>query len=266
VNQAPEAVPPPHAVGDRDNGRCWCNSDLATARRAELQASVRSLVVVVAHVLIEDPLKMAGPPDQHPVQALLPDRPHPALGERIGVRRLHRCGDDLCTVGEANTSSKAQVNLLSRSRIRNRGVVVPSGRSIDSSRARWTTQGPFGWRVTPARRTCRVPSSMKNSTYSVVSRTVSTVKKSVATMPEACARRNARHVTDAVRGAGRSPLPRRTVRMVVADTQTRSFLSSPWMRRRPSEDSPGPAAGSAPPGARPAVDGRLVGRVGSTRG
>src|SRR6266540_2818665 len=97
---------------------------------------------------------------------------------------------------EANTSSKARVNLLSRSRIRNRGVAVPAGRSIESSRARWTTQSPFGWRVTPARRTCRVPSSMKNSTYSVVRHTVSTVKKSVATMPEACARRNARHVTD----------------------------------------------------------------------
>src|SRR6266508_657051 len=56
VNQAPEAIPPPNAVGERDNGRCWCSSDLATARRAELKASVRSLVVVVAHVLIEDPL------------------------------------------------------------------------------------------------------------------------------------------------------------------------------------------------------------------
>jgi hypothetical protein len=131
----------------------------------------------------------------------------------------------------ANTSSKARVNLLSRSRSRNRGVVVASGRSIDSSRARWTTHGPFGRHVTPASRTCRVPSSMKNSTYNVVSRTVSTVKKSVARVPAACARRNPRQVTDARRGAGRSPLPRRTVRMVVADTRTPSFFSSPWMRR-----------------------------------
>jgi hypothetical protein len=51
---------------------------------------------------------------------------------------------------------------------------------------------------------------------SVVRRTVSTVKKSAATMPVACARRNARHVTDACRGAGPSPLPRSTVQMVVA--------------------------------------------------
>jgi hypothetical protein len=137
----------------------------------------------------------------------------------------------ICAPSEANTSSKARVNLLSRSRIRNRGVVVSSGRSIKNSRARWTIHGPFGWPVTPAMRTCRVPSSMKNSRYSVVSRTVSTVKKSVARMTEACARRNPRQVTDARRGAGRSPLPSRTVRMVVADTRTSSFLSSPWMRR-----------------------------------
>jgi hypothetical protein len=72
---------------------------------------------------------------------------------------------------------------------------------------------------------------MMNRTYSVVRRTVSTVKKSVATMPEACARRNARQLTDACRGAGPSPLPSSTVRMVVVDTNTPSFLSSPWMRR-----------------------------------
>jgi hypothetical protein len=72
---------------------------------------------------------------------------------------------------------------------------------------------------------------MANSTYSVVSRAVSTVKKSMAMMLEACARRNARQVTDARRGAGRSPLPHSTERMVVADTDTPSCLSSPWMRR-----------------------------------
>jgi hypothetical protein len=49
-------------------------------------------------------------------------------------------------------------------------------------------------------------------------------------MPAACARRKARQVTDARRGAGRSPSPSRTVRMVVADTRIPSFLSSPWMR------------------------------------
>src|SRR6266700_6237757 len=100
----------------------------------------------------------------------------------------------------AKTSSKARVNLLSRSRTRNRGALVPAfvspSRLIESSRARWATHSPFGWSVTPARRTRRVCSSIKNKTYSVLRRTVSTVKKSTATMPEACARRNARQVTD----------------------------------------------------------------------
>jgi len=64
----------------------------------------------------------------------------------------------------------------------------------------------------------------------VLSRTVSTVKKSVAMMPAACARRNARQVTDARRGAGRSPLPSSAVRIVVADTRMPSLLSSPWIR------------------------------------
>jgi hypothetical protein len=64
----------------------------------------------------------------------------------------------------------------------------------------------------------------------VLRRTVSTVKKSVAMMPSACVRRNACQLTEARRGAGRSPLPSRTVRIVVADTRMPSFLSSPWMR------------------------------------
>jgi hypothetical protein len=122
---------------------------------------VRSLVVVVAHILGEHPLKVAPTPDQHPVQTLLPDCPHPALGERVGIRRLHRCGDDPDAVGGEH-------------------VIEGAGELA---------------------------------------------------VLEACARRNARQVTDARRGAGRSPLPRSTERMVVADTDTPSFLSSPWMRR-----------------------------------
>jgi len=59
---------------------------------------VRSLVVV-PHVLVEHSPKLASSPDRHPVQALLPGRPHPALGERVGVRRLDRGRDDPGAVG-----------------------------------------------------------------------------------------------------------------------------------------------------------------------
>src|SRR6266536_1454574 len=76
MNQAPETIPTPNAAGDRDNRRCRCGSDVDTARRPKRKASVRSLVVVVPQVLIEDPLKVTSAPNQHPVQALLPHGSH----------------------------------------------------------------------------------------------------------------------------------------------------------------------------------------------
>jgi hypothetical protein len=97
MNQAAEAVPPPNAGGDRDRARRSSGGD--AAGRAKRKASVRSLVVVVPHILVEHSLKVASAPDQHPVQTLLPDRPHPALGDRVGVWRLDRGRDDLGAVG-----------------------------------------------------------------------------------------------------------------------------------------------------------------------
>jgi hypothetical protein len=156
---------------------------------------------------------MTPTPDQHPIQTLLPHRPHPALGERVGVRRLNRGLDDLDAVsGQDIVEGAGELGIpVTKEEPR---AVVPSGRpiSIESSRARWTTQALFGWSVTPATRTCRVCSSMKNKTDRVLRRTVSTVNKSVAMMPAAWARRNARQVTEARRGAGRSPLPSSTAR------------------------------------------------------
>jgi putative transposase len=43
-------------------------------------------------------------------------------------------------------------------------ICVPSETTTNSSRARWTIQGPLGWLVTPPSRTFRVSSSMKNKT------------------------------------------------------------------------------------------------------
>src|SRR6266545_3195087 len=79
-------VPAPNAGGGRDRARR--SSDGDTSGRAKRKASVGPLVVVVTHVLVEHALKMASTPDQHPVQTLLPDRLHPPLGERVGVRCL----------------------------------------------------------------------------------------------------------------------------------------------------------------------------------
>src|SRR5215213_4889252 len=62
---------------------------------------------------------------------------------------------------------------------------------------------------------------------------VSTVKKSQATIPAACWRRNARQVVVVGRGAGSSPWRRSVVRIVVAETETPRCWSSPLIRWYP---------------------------------
>jgi hypothetical protein len=59
---------------------------------------------------------------------------------------------------------------------------------------------------------------------------VSTVKKSQATIPAACWRRNARQVVGARRGAGSRPWARSTRRIELADTRQPRRSSSPWIR------------------------------------
>src|SRR5262249_16638168 len=55
------------------------------------------------------------------------------------------------------------------------------------------THAASGCAVHPARCTRRLPTSIKNRTYSRRSQTVSTVKKSTAMIVSACVRRNSRH-------------------------------------------------------------------------
>jgi len=71
-----------------------------------------------------------------------------------------------------NTSSNVPTNFESRSRIRR--LVLWSSPSMARFRACRVTQAESGWAVTPARWTRRAESSMKNRTYSVFSRIVST--------------------------------------------------------------------------------------------
>jgi hypothetical protein len=134
---------------------------------------------------------------------------------------------------ERKTSSKARVNLLSRSRTRNRGRTSSSSSCINRLRACWLTQAQSGFAVTPARWTRREPCSIQNSEYSVRSHTVSTVKKSQASTPCACARKNSAQDGPVRRGAGPSRCRRRSVRIVVAPTQIPSLRSSPWIRTQP---------------------------------
>ena len=48
-------------------------------------------------VAAKDAKKLLGTHDQQLVQALPADRADPALGDRVGVGRPHRCADDLGT-------------------------------------------------------------------------------------------------------------------------------------------------------------------------
>ena len=79
---------------------------------------MRSVAVVVLDVLVDDGLEMSTTEDEHPVQAFTPDGADEAFGEglargaRIGVRMIRM-------PSERKTSSKLDVNLVSRSRIRN---------------------------------------------------------------------------------------------------------------------------------------------------
>ena len=57
--------------------------------RLQQQCPVGTVAVVMLDVDPKDLLEVAAADDQQPVQALGPDRPHPALGVRVRPGRLH---------------------------------------------------------------------------------------------------------------------------------------------------------------------------------
>jgi len=87
--------------------------------------------------------------------------------------------------------------------------------------------------VTPPRCIRRVPCSMKISTCSLLSSTVSTCRKSTARIPTAWACRNCRQVGPDRRGAGSIPAACRISHTVDGATARSSFVSSPCIRRYP---------------------------------
>ena len=60
------------------------------ARRTLSNRTMRTPVVEIADILGQDILQMALIEYEHVVQALRPDRSHPALGDRVGPRRSER--------------------------------------------------------------------------------------------------------------------------------------------------------------------------------
>ena len=78
------------ASGDPPGGAMpWLHR---TVGRSELQCSVRSLPVVVPHVL-EHALEVSSPEDEHVIQALLAQGSHPALGVGVAIGRPDRAAD-----------------------------------------------------------------------------------------------------------------------------------------------------------------------------
>jgi transposase len=80
-----------------------------------------------------------------------------ARGALVGVRMMRM-------PSARKTSSKLEVNLVSRSRIKNLTGWTRSSSAMVRFLACRTTQGPIGWAVTPVTCTRRVSSSMKKST------------------------------------------------------------------------------------------------------
>jgi hypothetical protein len=72
------------ATPDRACVRCLTGGVLRTDGRGQVQPAMRPLPVVVLDIDPEHPLQVSAAEDEHPIQALRPDRADPALGE--GVR------------------------------------------------------------------------------------------------------------------------------------------------------------------------------------
>jgi hypothetical protein len=168
---------------------------------------VRPLVVVVPQVLVEDPLKVAPAPDQQPVQTLLPDRPHPPLGERIGIRRLDARRDDLGAVGHEHAVEGARDLAVAVTNDEARRAALRSFPLPFHHGLPCLLDHPRPVRMIGDPDEPNPPRPKFDDEQDIQRREPHSLhmKKSTATMPAACVRRNARLVTDARRGAGPKP-------------------------------------------------------------
>jgi len=173
-------------------------------RRPQPECPVRAVGVVVLEVDLQHLLKVAAADAQQPVQAFGTDRADPSV-------RRRRWRWVPAPAGRASSALRPEHVVEGAGEL---GVAVAqhkrsgcfrSPSTTSRLRACWVTQALLGLAVTPARWTRRVSSSMKNRTYSRRNQIVSTVKKSQATIPAACWRRNARQVVAIGRGAGSNP-------------------------------------------------------------
>jgi len=90
-----------------------------------LEGPVRPVPVVMIHVLDEDSFEMVPAEDEEPVQAFTADGADKPLADRVRAWRHDGRLDDPDPVG-CEEASKEEVNLVSRSRMRNLTGVVGS--------------------------------------------------------------------------------------------------------------------------------------------
>ena len=149
-------------------------------------------------------LELSPADDQDPVEAVTSDGADPALGKRVRFRGLEGCADHFNTL--------AAEDLVEA--VRELAVAIVD-EEADRCRALRERPGQLTGLLNCPRsaRVCgatgqmqrRLPSSMKKSTYSRPSQSVSTVKKSHAIIVCACVRRNSRQQGRARAPAGGTP-------------------------------------------------------------
>jgi hypothetical protein len=108
------------------------------------EGSVWSVRVEVLHILAQHEIEVAWPGDQDVVEAFPAQRADESFRDRVRPWRPDRVRM-MRMSAPAKTPSKAVVNLLSRSRIRNRNRSARSPRFMSRLRACWVAQVPVGW-------------------------------------------------------------------------------------------------------------------------
>jgi hypothetical protein len=160
---------------------------------------VRPVTGVMGRVLADHQVQVAFAEDQDPVQQFAAQGPDDALADGVHPRRPRRGGDDPQSLGFehlAESGGEERIAIVNQEPQRARRSL----RSMARLRACCTVHAPLGCAVTPARCSLRVPCSMNTSAYSRLSSTVSTTRKSQATIACAWAARSSRQVGPARRG------------------------------------------------------------------
>src|ERR1017187_7540745 len=142
--------------------------------------------------------------DQHAVQYLAAQGADEAFADRVHPRRLHGTAQNPGAGGLEHGVERGR-EVRSAVAEQEPDVLEPLVEAEGRLRACCAVHSPVGCAVTPPRCIRRLPCAMNTRTYSRLSSTESTCRKSTPTIPAAWACRNCRHVGPDRRGAGSMP-------------------------------------------------------------